>query len=80
MNKKQKNDQLDKIREELRLMATDLDEYPDGNTLFGEKHVSLEKMHQDADRLICDGLRIAGLGDIADLFEEAKYVQGFWYA
>ena len=39
-----------------------------------------EDAHEVADRMLLEMLRAAGMGDVADAFDEARCRIGFWYA
>ena len=39
-----------------------------------------EVEHGKADKLLCEALRLAGMYDVANAFENARERVGFWYA
>lgn len=60
------------MKDELQKIADELDAMPKG----GDE----EGLHDHADNLLCEALRILGADNVADAFEQAKWRVGFWYA
>ena len=63
---------IDNAEARVEQIAQELDAMP--------QHGDEEILHGDADKLLCEALRLSGARKVADAFERAQERVGFWYA